>query len=236
MASKSKIREIYEADIYTHPKFSEGVRLKKRKAKESRNRKALAQINEHVKLRSDYRVLDIGCGRGDFLSLLPVKNKYGVEINPKEVKRARAIGIDARALDVENDRLPYPDNYMDLILCMEVLEHLFNPSLLMSEMKRVLKKGGHIYATVPNDLYWLGSRMRVFFGKPFIKYAKGALHLHIKFFNKEVLSNLFEEAGFKIVYAGGFHSKSFPASLEKFFAARFTNLFVSTYSIVAKKP
>jgi 2-polyprenyl-3-methyl-5-hydroxy-6-metoxy-1,4-benzoquinol methylase len=119
---------------------------------------------------------------------------------------------------------------------MEVLEHLFDLSLLMSEIKRVLKKRGHVYATVPNDLYWYKARLRVLFGKPFLQHSVLTPHHHIRFFNKALLSGLFKEKGFKIVYLGGFHSKSFPASVEKFFATRFTNLFVSNFSIVAEKP
>ena len=168
---------------------------------------------------------------GEFLNLLPTKHKYGIDISPNSVKRARRSGINAQVVDVETEKLPYPANNFDLVSCLEVLEHLFDPSLVLSEIKRVLKKGGYVYATVPNDLYWIQARLKVLFGKPFIKNP--ATHAHIRFFNKKTLSELFSKEGFKVIYLGGFHTAS--PTLEEFLAVHFTDLFVSHYSIVGRK-
>lgn len=233
--NRKKIREFYDTDLYNIRKFSGDKLRLKLKIRVLKNKKALAQINKYVTIHNRTRILDIGCGSGEFLSLLSTKHKYGVDINQKSVKRARMSGINARVVDIESERLPYQNNYFDLVLCMEVFEHLFDLSLLISEIKRVLKKGGHVYATVPNDLYWSNARLKVLFGKPFLQDSFLAPHHHIRFFNKQLLSGLFKEKGFGIVYLGGFHCKSLPASVEKFLATYFTNLFVSNYSIVARK-
>jgi len=42
-----------------------------------------------------------------------------------------------------------PDNYFDLIICTEVLEHTNNPFIAVEELLRMVKKGGHIYVSTP---------------------------------------------------------------------------------------
>jgi len=57
------------------------------------------------------------------------------------------------SLDIETDHFPYPDNYFDLILCTEVLEHLIRtPAIPLREIKRILKPGGVAILTTPNVL------------------------------------------------------------------------------------
>jgi SAM-dependent methyltransferase len=224
MLKNKKERQKFYTHSYGPQAFSE---------KDVRYTKALAQIKKHIPFHDNFRVLDIGCGGGEFLSFLPTKHKYGIDISPTSVKRAREKNIDAQVIDVETQKMPFERNYFDLLVCTELLEHLFDPSLLLSEIKRVLKKGGYAYATVPNNLYWIQARVKVLFGKPFIQ---NSLHQpHIRFFNKKLLFELFSEAGFKVMYLGGFHYSSFPTLIEEFLAKHFTNIFVSHYSIIAKK-
>jgi SAM-dependent methyltransferase len=53
--------------------------------------------------------------------------------------------------DVETDPFPFPDGQFDLVLCMEVLEHLgLDPLFMISEINRVLKPGGALLLTTPN--------------------------------------------------------------------------------------
>ena len=231
--AKKVTRHFYSGDIYASQRPSSSTEIKL-KIKGRKEKKALAQITSHVSVRNA-RVLDIGCGDAEFMTLLSPKHKYGVDINRRAVKRARKRGVNAQVMDVETEKLPYPNNYFDLVLCMEVFEHLFDPTLLVSEIGRVLKKGGHVYATVPNDLYWLGARLNVLFGKPFLQSSMLIPHHHVRFFNKKLLSGLFKEESFEIIYLGGFHSKRIPSTMEHFLAKHTTNLFVSNFSILVRK-
>ncbi len=53
--------------------------------------------------------------------------------------------------DAEKDPYPYPDASYDLVLCCELLEHLyFDPMHMMGEINRILKPGGHLVLTTPN--------------------------------------------------------------------------------------
>jgi len=61
------------------------------------------------------------------------------------------LAIDVRVLNIERDPFPFPDDAFDLVLCMEVLEHLgYSPSHMLAEAHRVLRPGGLLLVTVPN--------------------------------------------------------------------------------------
>jgi ubiquinone/menaquinone biosynthesis C-methylase UbiE len=89
------MREYYATDPYDLRKVSGKKRALKLEIRALRNKKALAQLNKHAPIHDGTRVLDVGCGDGEFLNLLPTKHKYGVDINQNSVKRARRKGIDA---------------------------------------------------------------------------------------------------------------------------------------------
>lgn len=91
------------------------------------------------------RLLDVGCG------IKPYKKIYGNHMS-------EMIGIDVEQSPHKNNQIdiyydgktiPFDDNYFDFIICTEVLGHAEEPEKLISEMQRVLKKGGHLLLTVP---------------------------------------------------------------------------------------
>lgn len=60
-------------------------------------------------------------------------------------------GIDNQAVDLAKEKLPYQNDYFDLIIASEILEHLrFHPTTFFTELARVLKPGGKIMITTPN--------------------------------------------------------------------------------------
>jgi len=88
------------------------------------------------------RVLDIGCGAQPYRSYLRECREYiGMDINA-EIKP-----------DVIGDikEIPFSEGYFDGVLCAEVLEHLAEPEIGIKEINRVLKKGGYLYLTVPQE-------------------------------------------------------------------------------------
>jgi SAM-dependent methyltransferase len=61
------------------------------------------------------------------------------------------LSIDVKILNVEKDPFPFETATFDLVLCMEILEHLgYSPSHMLAESHRVLKPGGLLFITVPN--------------------------------------------------------------------------------------
>lgn len=93
------------------------------------------------------RVLDVGCGIGDFLAYRP--GTLGVDVNPHAVAWCQRQGLDARLMEV--DALPFPDGGFDGVVLDNVLEHLADPARLLAEIHRVLAPGGRLLIGVPGE-------------------------------------------------------------------------------------
>jgi len=97
-------------------------------------------------------VLDAGCGEGETLErlrdLLP-RDVHGFDNNPACVKFAAARLPAYRFSTGDVCRADYQDNRFHTVLCLEVLEHLAEPSRAMRELVRVSRS--HIVISVPNE-------------------------------------------------------------------------------------
>lgn len=74
--------------------------------------------------------------------------------------------IEVRVFNIEKDPFPFADDTFDVVLCMEVLEHLgYSPSHMLAEAHRVLKPGGLMFITVPNFIN-LKRTVNMLFNRP----------------------------------------------------------------------
>lgn len=104
-------------------------------------------------------LLDIGCG-GGFLSEEFAKDGFrvcGVDPSPKSINAAKEHAT-INNLDIEyfvacGESLPFSDSSFDIVACCDVLEHVNDPSMVIREVSRVLKKGGiFLFDTVNRTL------------------------------------------------------------------------------------
>lgn len=93
------------------------------------------------------RLLDVPAGEGALAQRL-IARGFEVEacdLYPEMFK----LNVPLKGGDLDK-RLPYEDEYFDIILCVEGLEHIYNPSNAIAEFYRILKRGGRLIASVPN--------------------------------------------------------------------------------------
>lgn len=104
----------------------------------------LKGIKEYCK-DLDGILLDFGCGSKPYQSLFNVKEYIGLDYeNPGHPHENEQIDV---FYDGEN--IPFDNQFFDCILCTEVIEHVFNPEIVLSELNRVLKPGGKLLITCP---------------------------------------------------------------------------------------
>jgi len=97
-------------------------------------------------------LLDLGTSDGETLShmaeLRPDIRFFAVD--KAEAPKKFPPGCEFRQVDLEKEKLPWPDGSMDAITCMHLVEHLNDLTLLLSEAGRVLRPSGRIYFETPH--------------------------------------------------------------------------------------
>jgi ubiquinone/menaquinone biosynthesis C-methylase UbiE len=88
------------------------------------------------------RFLEIGCGQGSLLSLVQAEEKHATELSTEALKFARG-RTRARFCVALAERLPFPDEYFDVVATVGVMTHFLDEADALSEIRRVLKPGGH---------------------------------------------------------------------------------------------
>lgn len=107
------------------------------------------------------RVLDVGCGRAEFLGWLEGRGAdpaklHGVDLLEDRIADARRLhpGLDLRAVDAR--QLPFPDGSVDLIVCSTIFSSILEPDVagqVAAQIRRVLARGGAVLwydVRVPN--------------------------------------------------------------------------------------
>lgn len=161
-------------------------------------------------------VLDVGCGTGELMNSMQKQGikTFGVDISSIALKEAQKNNLQVKKVDLD-EPLPFKSNEFEAVICNQVLMHVFDPSFVISEMKRVSKK--YVLINVPNHLYWR-FRIQIFFGK--LPAVLGSKVAHIRLFNKEKIKSILQENNLKII-SESFTGKSIFPSL---FATGFTFL------------
>jgi len=122
-------------------------------------------------------VLDIGSGAGGktlYYASLGVQKIYGVDIVPHYEEEARAMAVEKgladRAEFITGDatRLPFADNFFDVIIANDVMEHVAQPEAVLREAHRVLKPGGLFFTNFPPYYHPYGAHLSDVIGIPWV--------------------------------------------------------------------
>ncbi|WP_261842348.1 class I SAM-dependent methyltransferase [Aliamphritea ceti] len=94
------------------------------------------------------RVLDVGCGIGDFLTFCDGRiDAHGVDINENNVKFCQQKGFKSAVIN--NGIIPFENGFFETIILDNVIEHIDEPSQLLSEFERITAKGATVIVGVP---------------------------------------------------------------------------------------
>lgn len=101
-------------------------------------------------LKKGDKLLEVGCGRGEFLKGFIELGIDGYGVDQNDNAKKICLNSEIKIADLENKSLPYEDNFFDVIYSKSVVEHFFYPEKLFKEMHRVLKPGGIILTLTPD--------------------------------------------------------------------------------------
>ena len=139
------------------------------------------------------RVLDVGCGNGRYLKRLhrlglAKHNLYGVEMNEAAIDQLNQGGFQGYYGRLEDVAPELPDNSFDVIILLQVLEHVANPAQIIQILAQLLRPGGHLILETPNMEGWDAQL--------FHEGYWGGYHFprHWHLFSQKTLEKLFEDA------------------------------------------
>ena len=144
------------------------------------------------------RVVDLGCRQG-VVSLALREGSEGMwvfaDVDPRPLGEARKVLGDRVVLVGES--LPFPDGSFDVVLCLDLLEHVADDRLLIAEVARILKPSGRAYLSTPRSGGFLFPRLRGLFGLTPEVYG------HVREgYSLEELRTLSQDVGLKVLYQG----------------------------------
>ena len=163
----------------------------------ARNKLILQVLSRYCEGFRSY--LEIGCGTGYVLSAISEEFPHarmvgselfiaGLQFASRRIPSAALVQLDAR-------HMPYEAEY-DVVGAFDVIEHIEEDVIVMEQVHRSLKPGGHFLVTVPQH-QWLWS--------PVDEYAQ-----HVRRYSKKELHDKMEQVGFEIVMSTSFVSSLLP--------------------------
>lgn len=184
------------------------------------------------------KVLDVGCAEGNISEKLLLHDCeiVGIEIDEKSAQKAKKYCNEVIIGDIESIKLNERyENYFDIILFADVLEHLKEPLDVLRMFKFYLKDEGYIMISLPNIANWR-MRLKLLLGN-FDYDDYGLLDkTHLRFFNVKGVKKLISDADLEIVNfdvsLNGI--KKFP-KLFYSISVKWPNLLAYQFLIIAKK-
>jgi SAM-dependent methyltransferase len=157
----------------------------------------IEKILHDLSLPSKTKILEMGCGTGGNLSLLA---KYGEVYGVEWDTFARNYAINRHIAPVLPGSLPldipYEDYFFDLIVLLDVLEHVEENGLSLVEMHKKQKPGGYLLITVP--------------AFPALWSAHDEAHHHKRRYTLKTLNPIVRKAGYNIIYHSYMNTLLFP--------------------------
>ncbi len=186
------------------------------------------------------RILDFGCGNADDLNNIKnhftknglVIETYGIECFPPCIERATKSGVTVRSANIETDPFPFPDQYFDIIISNQTVEHTKEIFWIFSEVSRTLKSDGIVITGAPN-LASFHNRILLLFGEQ--PSSIEMLGPHVRGFTFGSFKKFIEtDSYFEVLDKRGSHFYPFPRSIAIFLSRLLPTASASLF-IMAKR-
>jgi SAM-dependent methyltransferase len=186
------------------------------------------------------RILDVAAGRGADLTKIGLDLEqagrepelFAVESFPESIEVLRRAGVMVSSIDIEHEVLPFDNDFFDVVICNQVLEHTKEIFWIISEIARVMKPKGVLILGVPN-LGSLHNRIALLVGHQ--PPAIAVFGPHVRGLTVPGLTNFLETGNIlkvKKVLGGNFYP--FPPKISRSLARLFPSLSVSSFYIVQR--
>ena len=142
-------------------------------------------------LQASQRVLEIGAGGGDTLVYIK-ERKLASEVMGIELLKLKNSNQNHPLIDkfqfanIEMENIDAPEEYFDIIICADILEHLSDPWSCVTRISRYLKRGGRLIASIPN-IREIKTLFRIIVFGDFRYEEEGGIldNTHLRFFCKK---------------------------------------------------
>jgi SAM-dependent methyltransferase len=148
------------------------------------------------------RLVEIGIGPMIAIAKeIAGSNVIGVDINDWQSSLCKEFDIDLKICDIQNSELPLEDESVDVVLLLEVIEHLcMYPNDLFDRIYRKMKKGGYLFVSSVNFLR-ISNRIRMLMGRsPLVNRFERTVdgRNHIREFYSDELAYYLKQSGFDV--------------------------------------
>lgn len=151
----------------------------------------------------DQKILEIGAGYGETLYFLKsngfAAEVVGVDLFEDKLNRENYKPVDDFIFgNIEDLDLSQYQNYFDVILLPDVLEHIAEPKPVLSKIQQYLKTNGQIIVSMPNIRHY--SALYKIFVKGDFRYEESGIfdYTHLRFYCKKNIKELIEDSGYKV--------------------------------------
>ena len=155
---------------------------------------------------ANQKILEIGAGVGNTLLFIK-ENKMAAEVMGVELMEFAESNQKHPLIDkfqianIEHETIQAPEEYFDVVICADVLEHLIDPWTMVEKLTRYLKKDGLMIVSVPNIREWNTLSGIVFGGRFKYQPAGGIMDkTHLRFFCKKDVFQLLNTAHLTTIY------------------------------------
>ncbi len=200
------------------------------------------ELLDLITKKENIKVLEIGSGYGDTLIYLKgsglAKEVVGVDLSFNESKKDSYDQLDNFISgDIEKISLTQYENYFDVIILADILEHLSDPMRTLKNLQFNLKKDGEIIASIPN-IRNLTAFFKIFVKGTFSYEDEGLFdNTHLRFFCRKDMISLFLESNYEVTFIESslksYKLKSIKKNINKITFGLFEEFLTTQYFIRA---